>query len=225
MASLLTELENEDSYSLATKARIEDILDKFIEDLSDLGTDDVVEKALNAQQIEVDKKNRRVSDFVEMIYDEFSKGKSVRVVIKRDELIDPITNIIKESGFNKVARVGRTNMLDVKIPKPTFEQLEQMSEKVDQLRTTAINKATSIKADSLQRIKAAMDKEYLEAPEAKQATEQIEVVLREVALHIQVIGRIKQKKMLKDQFVWEDKEKRLLLEPLMSKGIYRGIVK
>ena len=64
MASLLTELENEDSYSLATKARIEDILDKFIEDLADLGTDDVVEKALNAQQIEVDKKNRRVSDFV-----------------------------------------------------------------------------------------------------------------------------------------------------------------
>ena len=86
------------------------------EDLADLGTDDVVEKALNAQQIEVDKKNRRVSDFVEMIYDEFSKGKSVRVVIKRDELIDPITNIIKESGFNKVARVGRTNMMDVKIP-------------------------------------------------------------------------------------------------------------
>jgi ribonuclease D len=159
-----------------------------------------------------------------MIYDEFSKGKSVRVVIKRDELIDPITNIIKESGFNKVARVGRTNMMDVKIPKPTFEQLEQMSEKVDQLRTTAINKATAIKADSLQRIKAAMDKEYLEAPEAKQATEQIEVVLREVALHIQVIGRIKQKKMLKDQFVWEDKEKRLLLEPLMKKGIYRGLV-
>ena len=160
-----------------------------------------------------------------MIYDEFSKGKSVRVVIKRDELIDPITNIIKESGFNKVARVGRTNMMDVKIPKPTFEQLEQLSEKVDQLRTTAINKATAIKADSLQRIKAAMDKEYLEAPEAKQATEQIEVVLREVALHIQVIGRIKQKKMLKDQFVWEDKEKRLLLEPLMTKGLYRGIVK
>ena len=149
----------------------------------------------------------------------------MRVVIKRDELIDPITNIIKESGFNKVARVGRTNMMDVKIPKPTFEQLEQMSEKVDQLRTTAINKATAIKADSLQRIKAAMDKEYLEAPEAKQATEQIEVVLREVALHIQVIGRIKQKKMLKDQFVWEDKEKRLLLEPLMTKGLYRGIVK
>jgi hypothetical protein len=31
--------------------------------------------------------------------------------------------------------------------------------------------------------------------------------------------------MLKDQFVWEDKEKRLLLEPLMKKGIYRGLVK
>ena len=225
MASMLTDLENEDSYSLATKARIEDILDKFIEDLEDLGTDDAVEKALNAQQIEVDKKNRRVSDFVEMIYDEFTKGKSVRVVVKRDELLDPIVNIIKESGFNRVARVGRTNMLDVKIPKPTFEQLEALSEKVDQLRTTAINKATSIKADSLQRIKAAMDKEYIEAPEAKQATEQIEVVLKEVALHIQVIGRIKQKKMLKDQFVWEDKEKRLLLEPLMKKGIYRGLVK
>jgi hypothetical protein len=116
-------------------------------------------------------------------------------------------------------------MLDVKIPKPSFEQLEALSEKVDQLRTTAINKATAIKADSLQRIKAAMDKEYIEAPEAKQATEQIEVVLKEVALHIQVIGRIKQKKMLKDQFVWEDKEKRLLLEPLMKKGIYRGLVK
>ena len=160
-----------------------------------------------------------------MIYDEFTKGKSVRVVVKRDELLEPIVNIIKESGFNRVARVGRTNMLDVKIPKPTFEQLEALSEKVDQLRTTAINKATAIKADSLQRIKAAMDKEYIEAPEAKQATEQIEVVLKEVALHIQVIGRIKQKKMLKDQFVWEDKEKRLLLEPLMKKGTYRGIVK
>ena len=158
MASMLTDLENEDSYSLATKARIEDILDKFIEDLEDLGTDDAVEKALNAQQIEVDKKNIRVSDFVEIIYDEFTKGKSVRVVVKRDELLDPIVNIIKESGFNRVARVGRTNMLDVKIPKPTFEQLEALSEKVDQLRTTAINKATAIKADSLQRIKAAMDK-------------------------------------------------------------------
>ena len=35
MASMLTDLENEDSYSLATKARIEDILDKFIEDLEE----------------------------------------------------------------------------------------------------------------------------------------------------------------------------------------------
>ncbi|MBT6122773.1 MAG: hypothetical protein HOH48_05345 [Candidatus Puniceispirillum sp.] len=225
MASMLTELENEDSYSLATKARIEDILDRFIEDLADLGNDDAVEKVLNAQQIEVDKKNRRVSDFVEMIYDEFTKGKSVRVVIKRDELIDPITTIIKEAGFSKVIRVGRTNMLDVKIPKPTFEQLEALSEKVDQMRTSSINKATAIKADSLQRIKAGMDKEYLEAPEAKKATEQIELVLREVALHIRVIARIKQKKMLKDQFVWEDKEQRLIIEPLMKKGIYRGVVK
>ena len=171
------------------------------------------------------KKNRRVSDFVEMIYDEFTKGKSVRVVIKRDELIDPITTIIKEAGFSKVIRVGRTNMLDVKIPKPTFEQLEALSEKVDQMRTSSINKATAIKADSLQRIKAGMDKEYLEAPEAKKATEQIELVLREVALHIRVIARIKQKKMLKDQFVWEDKEQRLIIEPLMKKGIYRGVVK
>ena len=56
MASMLTELENEDSYSLATKARIEDILDKFIEDLADLGNDDAVEKALNAQQLKLTKK-------------------------------------------------------------------------------------------------------------------------------------------------------------------------
>ncbi|ADE39690.1 hypothetical protein [Candidatus Puniceispirillum marinum] len=225
MASMLTPLENEDSYSLATKARIEDILDKFIEDLEDLGNDDAVEKILNAEKIVVDKKNRRVSDFVEVIYDELTKGISVRVVIKRDDLIDPITVIIKESGFNRVARVGRTNMMDVKLPKPTFEQLEALSEKVDQLRTTAINKATAIKADSLQRIKAGMDKEYLEAPEAKKATEQIELVLREVAMHIRVIARIKQKKMLKTQFVWEDKEQQMLLEPLMKKAIYRGIVK
>ncbi|MDB2390417.1 hypothetical protein N9X12_04270 [Alphaproteobacteria bacterium] len=225
MASMLTDLENEDSYSLATKARIEDILDKFIEDLEDLGNDDAVERVLNGEKIVVDKKNRRVSDFVEVLYDEYTKGKSVRVIIKRDELIDTIINIIKESGFNRVTRIGRTNMLEVKIPKPTFEQLEALSEAVDRMRTTAINKATAIKADSLQRIKAGMDKEYLEAAEAKKATEQIELVLREVALHVRVISRIKQKKMLGPQFVWEDKEQQLVIEPLMKKGIYRGIVK
>ena len=168
---------------------------------------------------------RARATFLILDYDTGNILKQAEEIENNSNQLLGFTNIIKESGFNKVARVGRTNMMDVKIPKPTFEQLEQMSEKVDQLRTTAINKATAIKADSLQRIKAAMDKEYVEAPEAKQATEQIEIVLREVALHIQVIGRIKQKKMLKDQFVWEDKEKRLLLEPLMTKGLYRGIVK
>ena len=59
-----------DSYSLAAMARTEDILSFLVEDLDVVGSKDAYKNILYGVRLIVEGKNRRLSDFSEIINDE-----------------------------------------------------------------------------------------------------------------------------------------------------------
>ena len=124
-----------DSYSLAAMARTEDILSFLVEDLDVVGSKDAYKNILYGVRLIVEGKNRRLSDFSEIINEEeeeenSSKKKSLdsfRINIFRENLIDDIISIIKQNGFKQVNRIVNSTHILIKIPEPTQNQLNEFA--------------------------------------------------------------------------------------------------
>ena len=93
-------------------ARTEDILSFLVEDLDVVGSKDAYKNILYGVRLIVEGKNRRLSDFSEIINEEEEEENSskksldsFRINIFRENLIDDIISIIKQNGFKQVNRI------------------------------------------------------------------------------------------------------------------------
>ena len=92
-----------DSYSLAAMARTEDILSFLVEDLDVVGSKDAYKNILYGVRLIVEGKNRRLSDFSEIINEEEEdnnikqKNKNTdnfKINIFRENLVDDINALV-----------------------------------------------------------------------------------------------------------------------------------
>ena len=116
-----------DSYSLAAMARTEDILGFLVDDLNVVGSKDAFKNILYGVRLIVEGKNRRLSDFSEIINedDDEDVGKknksedSFKINVFRENLIEDVISIIKQNGFKQVNRIKNSTHIIIKIPEPT----------------------------------------------------------------------------------------------------------
>jgi Ribosome recycling factor. len=120
-----------DSYSLAAMARTEDILGFLVDDLNVVGSKDAFKNILYGVRLIVEGKNRRLSDFSEIINeDEDENNKledSFKINVFRENLIEDVISIIKQNGFKQVTRVKNSTHIIIKIPEPTQNQLNEFA--------------------------------------------------------------------------------------------------
>ena len=94
-----------DSYSLAAMARTEDILGFLVEDLNVVGSKDAFKNILYGVRLIVEGKNRRLSDFSEIINEDDDENidqndkstDSFKINVFRENLIEEIISIIRIS--------------------------------------------------------------------------------------------------------------------------------
>ena len=207
-----------DSYSLAAMARTEDILSFLVEDLNVVGSKDAYKNILYGVRLIVEGKNRRLSDFSEIINEEeeeenSSKKKSLdsfRINIFRENLIDDIISIIKQNGFKQVNRIVNSTHILIKIPEPTQNQLNEFAGETKRIERSAISRIARIKSDAIQRIKAALEREYIEPHVAVPAKAHLENIQRSAVSEIRLIGLKKRKTLLGRFFSYTDEEEKKL---------------
>ena len=207
-----------DSYSLAAMARTEDILSFLVEDLDVVGSKDAYKNILYGVRLIVEGKNRRLSDFSEIINDEEDnnikqKNKNTdnfKINIFRENLVDDIITIIKQNGFKEVNRIKDTTHILIKIPEPTQNQLNEFAGETKRIERSAISRIARIKSDAIQRIKAALQREYIEPHVAVPAKAHLENIQQSAVSEIRLIGLKKRKTLLGRFFSYTDDEEKKL---------------
>ena len=98
-------------------ARTEDILGFLVEDLNVVGSKDAFKNILYGVRLIVEGKNRRLSDFSEIINEDDDENidqndkstNSFKINVFRENLIEDIISIIKQNGFKQVNRVKNSD--------------------------------------------------------------------------------------------------------------------
>ena len=205
-----------DSYSLAAMARTEDILSFLVEDLDVVGSKDAYKNILYGVRLIVEGKNRRLSDFSEIINEEEENNikqkntDNFKINIFRENLVDDIITIIKQNGFKEVNRIKDTTHILIKIPEPTQNQLNEFAGETKRIERSAISRIARIKSDAIQRIKAALQREYIEPHVAVPAKAHLENIQQSAVSEIRLIGLKKRKTLLGRFFSYTDDEEKKL---------------
>ena len=205
-----------DSYSLAAMARTEDILSFLVEDLDVVGSKDAYKNILYGVRLIVEGKNRRLSDFSEIINEEEENNikqkntDNFKINIFRENLVDDIITIIKQNGFKEVNRIKDTTHILIKIPEPTQNQLNEFAGETKRIERSAISRIARIKSDAIQRIKAALQREYIEPHVAVPAKAHLENIQQSAVSEIRLIGLKKRKTLLGRYFSYTDEEEKKL---------------
>ena len=219
-----------DSYSLAAMARTEDIIGFLINDLAVVGSKAAFKNVLYGVRLIVEGKNRRLTDFSEIIKKEevqpdsnnLEEDDSFRINVFRENLIQDVINVIKESGFKTIKRLKNSTHLWIKIPEPTQNQLNEFAGETKRLERAAISKIARIKSDAVQRIKAALEREYIEPHIAVPAKAHLEVIQKSAVNNIKLIGLTKRKVLLGKFFSYTDEEEKKLGK-ILEKSSYRNL--
>ncbi len=208
-----------DSYSLAAMARTEDILSFLVEDLNIIGSKETYKNILYGVRLIVEGKNRRLSDFSEII-DEDEEDQSINkknksddyfiINIFRENLINNIIIIIKQHGFKQIKRIENSTQILIKIPAPTQNQLNEFAGETKRIERSAISRIARIKSDAIQRIKAALEREYIEPHVAVPAKAHLENIQQSAVSEIRLIGLKKRKTLLGKFFSYTDEEEKKL---------------
>ena len=205
-----------DSYSLAAMARTEDILGFLVDDLNVVGSKDAFKNILYGVRLIVEGKNRRLSDFSEIINEDDDDDKnnkledSFKINVFRENLIEDIISIIKQNGFKQVNRVKDSTHILIKIPEPTQNQLNEFAGETKRIERSAISRIARIKSDAIQRIKAALEREYIEPHVAVPAKAHLENIQQSAVFEIRLIGLKKRKSLLGRFFSYSDEEEKKL---------------
>ena len=208
-----------DSYSLAAMARTEDILGFLVDDLNVVGSKDAFKNILYGVRLIVEGKNRRLSDFSEIINEDEDEDKndknnkledSFKINVFRENLIEEIISIIKQNGFKQVNRVKDSTHILIKIPEPTQNQLNEFAGETKRIERSAISRIARIKSDAIQRIKAALEREYIEPHVAVPAKAHLENIQQSAVFEVRLIGLKKRKSLLGRFFSYSDEEEKKL---------------
>jgi ribosome recycling factor len=160
----------------------------------------------------VDKKPRRVSDLAK-IY----TGRAPRtldLLVFSREHIPAIVSEIKEDGFKNVKADVQQQLITVVVPKPTLDDLTAMEDQVASMSRSAISSLTKIRGNTSQRLKAALENEFIDGVTMHKSRDKVDAVYDKYVKLVKLHALKKRKSILGSYFEPKNEEERLLLPEL-----------
>ena len=202
----------EDSYSAEALANMENYIISFGTLIKDVGSSEGFKNALFGMKVMIDKKPRRVAD-LSKIY----AGKAPRtlelLVFNRDH-IPLIVAEIKESGLKNVKADAQQQLITVVVPKPTLDDLTAMEDQVAGMSRSAISSLTKIRGNTSQRLKAALENEFIDGVTMNNSRNKVDAVYDKYVKLVKLHALKKRKTILGSYFEPKNEEERLLLPEL-----------
>merc|ERR1711988_2053034 len=102
---------------------------------------------------------------------------------------------IKKNGFPAKNEPG-SQFIHIRVPKPSRMQLEELGDEVIRRTNSATTRLMKIKTNTGLRIRAAMEKEYIDQRISGIALKKIDNALERITKEMKIIGVIKEKQFL-----------------------------
>jgi len=166
-------IDDGNSYIASSKERMNDVIDTFIKNAENSVSLNDFSQIFKTVTIWVKFRPRKLGQYVEVIR-ERSNASNVCVRYASEEYVPHIKEVLKEHRL-KISS-SEPNIFNCKPPRPSDQDIEIAIQKIKVLGNTAKNSLAQVKADSVQRLQAALKNEYLEAKEVKQAISNIEKI-------------------------------------------------
>lgn len=185
------------SYSDAFEARVRDRLMVFIKDIKDAGASEENLNILKNAKIKVKGKQRRAMDLV-MVE---CTSENIFVRSLDEEARAEVMQYLKtEKGFKNVKEQKEEQLVVVTLPKMDIERKFELSDFLEQKYKQFHKNIMGVKSQTSQQLKAGMEREYIDGPDAAIANKEIE----EIIVHYVKLGKLifwaKQKDVLRHQF-------------------------
>ena len=186
-------VNTDEGYSPEAIANLDRAVEEFAEDLLKIKSEDANVMVFRTLAITMQGRKRRIGDLgnVESPEDPMK----IELMIYNKEQIADILEFIKQNGFPAKNETG-SQYIYIRVPKPSRMQLEEMGDDLIRRTNSYCTRLMKIKTNTGLRIRAAMEKEYIDQRIAGIATKKIDANLERVTKEIKLIGLYKRKKIL-----------------------------
>jgi ribosome recycling factor len=188
---------NEEGYSPEAIANLERAIEEFSESMLEIKPEHSNISVFRSLKITMNGRPRRIGELgnVESPDDPLK----IELMIYNKEYIEKILDFIKENGFPAKNEQG-SQFIKIRVPKPSRMQLEEIGDDVIRRTNAASMRLLKVKTNTALRIRAAMEKEYIDRRTSEAATKKIDLNLERCTKEIRIIGLMKRKKILGNFF-------------------------
>ena len=187
--------KSDDSYSTAAMERMIDEINALVSRLNEAGSALATQNLFHRETVQIENKPRPMRDFAEVDLGPDPTAGTFAVVVHNETVLPNVISILRENGFINIDNSDKRRLRVVK-PRLTIQQEEDLENQVKRLGKNSLSKVSSIKADALQRLTAAIKAEYIDPPVAQKARVQLDELGDEARKHIAVLSLIRRKQLI-----------------------------
>ena len=195
--------EEQNSYIASAKERMSDVISNFSAAVETSVTLSDFSQIFKTVNVWVRLRPRKLSQYAEIMQERSGEGR-LSVRYSDEDFLPNIKDTLKENRL-KVISIDH-NIIDCKTPKPSDQDIDIAVQKIKVLGSTARNSLAQVKADSIQRLQAALKNEYVEARDVKQAADEIENIEQKFAIFLLYVRLEAEKKLAGKFFKYESDE-------------------
>jgi len=186
-------INNEEGYSPEAIANFEGSVEEFAETLLEIKPELSNISVFRSLKITMNGRQRRIAEFGNV--DSPNDPMKIELMIYNKEHIPQILEFIKNNGFPAKNEEG-SQFIHIRVPKPSRMQLEEIGDDINRRTNVASAKLLKSKTNTSLRIRAAMEKEYIDQRIAGLATKKIDSNLERCTKEIRMMGLTTRKKIL-----------------------------
>ena len=194
MAEQQSSPENLESYSVEALSNYARVVEEFCDVLIEIKSEHANISVFNSIQVQIEGKKRRLNDIANIESPEDILKIEV-MVYSRDNL-ELVLDTIKESGFPAKLREQNSQFIDVRVPKPSRMQLEEIADDVIRRTNGMSSRLLKIKTNTALRIRAAVQNEFIDSRIATLSTRKIDAGFEKYNSEVRVIGLQRRKQIL-----------------------------
>ena len=186
--------ENLESYSVEALSNYARSIEEFCDTLLEIKSEHANISVFNSIQVQIEGKKRRLNDIanIESPIDVLN----IEVMVYSRDNLEIVLDTIKESGFPAKIREEGSQFIDVRVPKPSRMQLEEIADDIIRRSNGMSSKLMKIKTNTGLRIRAAVQNEFIDTRIATLSTRKIDAGFEKYNAEVRIIGLQKRKQIL-----------------------------
>ena len=183
----------DEGYSPEAIANMDNALEEFAVSLTEIRPEDANIAVFRGLKLTLKGRPRRLAELgnVESPDDPMK----IELMIYNKEQIEEVLEFIKKNGFPAKNEPG-SQFIHIRVPKPSRMQLEELGDEVIRRTNSAATRLMKIKTNTGLRIRAAMEKEYIDQRISGVALKKIDNALERITKEMKIIGVMKRKTIL-----------------------------